>query len=178
VAAALGVATGVLVHTTAAALGLAALLRTSALAFTAVKYAGAAYLVVLGARTLWAGGDLDALAGTADDGSEADADAPAPDLRRGYRRGLVVNVLNPKVALFFLALLPQFVDAGAGATAGMVALGATYAALAALYLGGVGLLSGHVRAALRGRPRVADGLRWASGTVLVGLGAALAVESA
>ena len=184
IASALGVSTGVLVHTTAAAVGLAALLRTSALAYAAVKYAGAAYLVYLGAKTLWDGGDLDGLA----DPDAATADSVVgdgdpvvggtdPALARGYVRGVAVNVLNPKVALFFLALLPQFVGSTAGATLEMVALGGTYAILTALYLGAVGLLSGGVRSAFRTRPRLADGLRWLSGSVLVALGAALAVES-
>ncbi|UPW01937.1 LysE family translocator [Halorussus gelatinilyticus] len=175
VASALGVSTGVLVHTAAAALGLAALLRASALAYAAVKYAGAAYLLYLGATTLWRGDDLDFA-------ERASADARSvpttgSDLRGGYVRGVTVNVLNPKVALFFLAFLPQFVGSGSEATAEMLALGGTYAVLTALYLGTVGLLSGGVRSAFRARPRLADGLRWVSGSVLVGLGAALALES-
>ena len=172
-ASALGVSTGILVHTTAAAVGLAALLRTSALAYAAVKYVGAAYLLYLGAKTLWDGGDLDGLADLGD-ATVGDSD---PDLKRGYLRGVAVNVLNPKVALFFLAFLPQFVGSGPGATGEMLALGGTYAALTACYLGGVGLLSGGVRSAFQARPRLADGLRWVSGSVLVALGAALALES-
>ena len=173
VASALGVSTGILVHTTAATLGLAALLRASALAYAAVKYAGAAYLLYLGAKTLWRGNELD-LSDTAPGG-----DVPESDIRGGYLRGVTVNVLNPKVALFFLAFLPQFVGSGAGSgtpTVEMLALGGTYAVLTALYLGTVGLLSGGVRAAFRARPRLADGLRWVSGSVLVALGAALALE--
>lgn len=172
VASALGVSTGILVHTTAAAVGLAALLRTSALAFSVIKYVGAAYLLYLGAKTLWDGGDLDDLTDF-----DATAGEPDPDLRQGYLRGVTVNVLNPKVALFFLALLPQFVGSGTGTTLEMLTLGGTYALLTALYLGTVGLLSGGVRSAFQTRPRLADGLRWLSGSVLVALGAALALES-
>jgi threonine/homoserine/homoserine lactone efflux protein len=171
VASALGVSTGVLVHTGAAALGLAALLRASALAYAAVKYAGAAYLVYLGVTTLWRSDDFDFT------GPTVQTETVSSDLRGGYLRGVTVNVLNPKVALFFLAFLPQFVGSGTGATAEMLALGGTYAALTACYLGTVGLLSGGVRSAFRARPRLADGLRWVSGSVLVGLGAALALES-
>ncbi|WP_134668456.1 LysE family translocator [Halorussus marinus] len=170
VASALGVSTGILVHTAAATLGLAALLRTSALAYAAVKYAGAVYLLYLGAKTLRSGGEFDVP--TATDASRAD-----PDLRRSYLRGVTVNVLNPKVALFFLAFLPQFVDAGAGAPTAMIALGGTYAALTALYLGGVGVASGGMRSVLRTRPRFADGLRYLSGSVLGALGAALALDA-
>ncbi|WP_135824905.1 LysE family translocator [Halorussus ruber] len=181
VASALGVSTGVLVHTLAATLGLAALLRTSALAYAAVKYAGAAYLLYLGAKTLWRGDDFDF-----PDTASSSGDASDADLRGGYLRGVTVNVLNPKVALFFLAFLPQFVGAGGGAGGGtgttastveMLALGGTYAVLTACYLGVVGLLSAGVRSAFRTRPRLADGLRWVSGSVLVGLGAALALET-
>jgi len=178
VASALGVSTGILVHTFAAALGLAALLRASALAYAAVKYAGAAYLLYLGAKTLWRD-DLDfSEASLGHSGRPTD-----PDLRSGYLRGVTVNVLNPKVALFFLAFLPQFVASGAGVGSGvtptveMLALGGTYAVLTACYLGVVGLLSGGVRSAFRTRPRLADSLRWVSGSVLVGLGAVLALES-
>ncbi|WP_135854836.1 LysE family translocator [Halorussus salinus] len=180
VASALGVSTGVLVHTGAAALGLAALLRASALAYAAVKYAGAAYLLYLGVTTLWRGNDLDFADGASTDAPSADTtDSTLRDgeLRGGYVRGVTVNVLNPKVALFFLAFLPQFVGSGPEATAEMLALGGTYAALTACYLGTVGLVSGGVRSAFRACPRLADGLRWVSGSVLVGLGAALALES-
>ncbi|NHN60815.1 MULTISPECIES: LysE family translocator [Halorussus] len=180
-ASALGVSTGILVHTTAATLGLAALLRASALAYAAVKYAGAAYLVYLGAKTLWRGQDLDLVS---DENGLPEGGEAAPDLRRGFLRGVTVNVLNPKVALFFLAFLPQFVGAGGGPAASgatpipeMLALGGTYAALTAAYLGTVGLLSGGVRSAFRARPRLADGLRWVSGSLLVGLGAALALDA-
>lgn len=173
-ASALGVSTGILVHTTAAALGLAALLRASALAYAAVKYAGAVYLLYLGAKTLWWGDDLDVSAAPS-----APCASATPDLRSGYLRGVAVNVLNPKVALFFLAFLPQFAGSGgdsATPTVEMLALGGTYAVLTAGYLGTVGLLSGGVRTAFQARPRLADGLRWLSGSALVALGAALALE--
>src|SRR3954452_15323721 len=88
----LGLHTGTLVHIAAAAAGLSALIVASATAFSVVKYAGAAYLIVLGLRRL--------IAGSGRDGLEA---GPGRDLRRLYRRGIVVAVLNPKTALFFLA---------------------------------------------------------------------------
>ena len=97
-----GVHVGTLVHVAAASIGLSALIVASATAFTAVKYAGAAYLVLLGARKLV--------------GRSSDEQPPRPPdaLRRAFVRGAIVNVLNPKTALFFLAFLPQFVDAGRG----------------------------------------------------------------
>ena len=157
---ALGISTGVLVHTAAAVLGLSVLLRTSAAAYAAVKYAGAAYLLYLGVAPI--GGD---------DGIDVDGTATAG----GFRRGVLVNVFNPKVALFFLAFLPQFVDAGAGSALSMAALGGLYALLTAAYLGSIALLSGRVRAAFRSRPAFETGLQWLSGSVLVALGIRLAV---
>ncbi|MDQ6662694.1 MAG: LysE family translocator [Chloroflexota bacterium] len=101
---ALGVETATLVHVTAAALGLSALLLSSALAFTIVKYVGAAYLIFLGLRTLLS---------REPDHQEVVVE-PKP-LSRIYVQGVVVNLLNPKTALFFLAFLPQFVDPTRGA---------------------------------------------------------------
>lgn len=106
VAAAVGVEVGTLVHVVAAALGISALLQSSAAAFSTVKYLGVAYLVHLGVKALRA------------DRIERSQRATEPQLTRtALRRGVVVNVLNPKVSLFFLAFLPQFVDPGRGSTA-------------------------------------------------------------
>jgi threonine/homoserine/homoserine lactone efflux protein len=102
-AAALGVGCGCLVHVAAASIGLSALLAASALAFAAIKLIGAAYLVYLGVRML--------LSGPA--GFAAADQAAAMTLRQMFWQGALTNALNPKVALFFLAFLPQFVDAEA-----------------------------------------------------------------
>jgi threonine/homoserine/homoserine lactone efflux protein len=99
VASVLGVHTGTLVHVTAAAVGISSLLVASATAFAIVKYAGAAYLVVLGVRRLLG----------KEESAVGETRGPT-DLRRHFRQGIVVNVLNPKTALFFLAFLPQFID--------------------------------------------------------------------
>ncbi len=95
----LGIHLGTIVHITAAAVGLSALVVSSALAFAIVKYLGAAYLVWIGIRTL-----------TAKDPDPAEPVAPAEPLLRVFRDGFVVNLFNPKTAIFFLAFLPQFVD--------------------------------------------------------------------
>src|SRR5438128_1380172 len=95
----LGVHTGTLVHVTAAAVGISSLLVASATAFAIVKYAGAAYLIVLGARRLLG----------MEEPRETETRGPT-DLKQHYRQGIVVNVLNPKTALFFLAFLPQFIN--------------------------------------------------------------------
>ncbi len=111
VVSALGIATGGLVHVAAAAIGLSSLLVSSALAFEIVKYAGAAYLVVLGVRRL--------LAREKPEDVEVRTER---SLRRLYGQGVVVNVLNPKTAIFFFAFLPQFIDPDAGWVPGQIAL--------------------------------------------------------
>jgi threonine/homoserine/homoserine lactone efflux protein len=93
-----GIHIGTLFHILAAAIGLSALILASAVAFSLVQFAGAAYLVYLGVRKLL------------ERDSASDGEAPRAPLRRVFARGAVVNVLNPKTALFFLAFLPQFVD--------------------------------------------------------------------
>jgi len=103
--AALGIGAGALVHICAAALGLSALLAASAAAFTAVKLAGAAYLIYVGISLI--------RAKSSGDGAPRVAAAPRESLRGVFFQGFLTNVLNPKVALFFLAFLPQFVSAGA-----------------------------------------------------------------
>jgi threonine/homoserine/homoserine lactone efflux protein len=164
VASALGVETGTLVHVVAAAAGVSALLASSAAAFEVVRYAGAGYLAYLGVRTL-----------LADGATEDDEPSRAAGARRAYAEGFVVNLLNPKVALFFLAFLPQFVDPGAGPTPLQVlALGAVFLAVSLpldlLYAVG----AGSIGARLRGRPALMRGRRWVTGGVyLVLAGAAV-----
>jgi threonine/homoserine/homoserine lactone efflux protein len=163
----LGIHLGSLVHVAAAAFGLSAILASSAVAFGLVKYAGAAYLIAMGVRKLVAGGD------------EAQA-APAPprrSLRRVFVQGAVVNVLNPKTALFFLALLPQFVDVGRGAVwLQMLALGLTFVALGLLSDGTYALVASKAGGWLRTSPRFRAARRYVSGGVYVSLGAAAALS--
>jgi threonine/homoserine/homoserine lactone efflux protein len=153
---ALGIQAGGLVHVTAATIGVSALLASSATAFSVVKYAGAAYLIYLGIRRLRDG--------------EEDADptnGPVPR-KRLFWQGVVVNSLNPKTALFFLAFLPQFVDPDRGAVAPQVlALGVLFLVLAMLSDSTYALVAGTVRGRLAGRHRA---LARASGCSYVGLG--------
>src|SRR5262249_30343962 len=115
----LGVHAGTVVHVTAAAAGLSALLVASAVAFRVVKYLGAAYLIYLGVRRLLDRG-----------GPPVSGRPHAPHLPRAFLDGVVVNVLNPKTALFFLAFLPQFVDVSRSAVGAQVlARGAVFVAL-------------------------------------------------
>jgi threonine/homoserine/homoserine lactone efflux protein len=153
---ALGIQAGGLVHVTAATIGVSALLASSATAFSVVKYAGAAYLIFIGIRRLLDG-----------DEPEPGEDRPA-DRKKLFWQGVVVNSLNPKTALFFLAFLPQFVDPDRGAVAPQVlALGVLFLTLATLSDSTYALVAGTVRGRLSGRHRA---LARASGCSYVGLG--------
>ena len=161
---ALGVAVGGLVHATAAAIGLSALLLSSATAFTAVKLAGAAYLIGLGLHTLLVRKEPE------DEGTRRER-----RLRRSFAQGVVVNVLNPKTALFFVAFLPQFVDRDAGSVAlQLLVLGLVFVGLAVVSDALWALVAGSAAARLRGSPRFLAARRYVSGSVFVGLGAVTA----
>jgi threonine/homoserine/homoserine lactone efflux protein len=159
-----GVHVGSAVHVAAATVGLSALLVSSAVAFSAVKLVGAAYLVFLGIQRLVGrnGGD-GASAGT------------TRDLGRIFRQGIVVNVLNPKTALFFFAFLPQFVDPSRSAAPQIAVLGLLWIAIGLMSDGLYATLSGTVGAAVRGRPGFARVQRVVTGLVLIGLGIAAAL---
>jgi threonine/homoserine/homoserine lactone efflux protein len=160
----LGIQVGGLVHVAAAALGLSSLLVSSAFAFEIVKYAGAAYLVLLGIRRLL-GRDREEIVGV---GSER-------ELGRLFRRGIVVNVLNPKTALFFFAFLPQFVDPATPAPALQIAfLGLLFVGIAVVSDGAYALAAGTLGGWLRRSRGFARAERFVSGTVFVGLGVATA----
>lgn len=162
----LGVHTGSLVHVAAAVAGLSTVLATSALAFSAVKYAGAAYLIVLGLRALAKGRS-----------AVAAGPVPGRSVRRLYVDGFLVNLLNPKTALFFVAFLPQFVDRdGAAVWAQTLVLGGLFVLLGAVSDSAYALAGARVGRWLRDRPRAARRGPMVEGGVLVGLGvAALAV---
>jgi threonine/homoserine/homoserine lactone efflux protein len=158
----LGVHTGSLVHVAFAAVGVSALLYASAAAFTAVKYAGAVYLVFLGLRKLLARGG----------GDERLAEPPSVSRRRLFGQGVVVNVLNPKTALFFLAFLPQFVNPARGPVAPqIVALGVCFIALGLVSDGSYAVLASALAGRLRRTPHTRRALDRTSGVMLVGLGA-------
>jgi threonine/homoserine/homoserine lactone efflux protein len=156
-----GIHVGSLVHVAAATAGLSALIVASALAFSIVKYAGAAYLIYLGVRKLL---------------ERAPAERVEPrrePLSRAFRRGIAVNVLNPKTALFFLAFLPQFVDRDLGPVWSQVlVLGLLFVALGLVSDSLYALAAGTIGGLLRRRR---SALRYGSGLVYVGLGAAAAL---
>jgi len=155
---ALGVACGGLVHVAAAVAGLSALIASSASAFTVVKLAGAAYLVAIG---LWR------LAGRGEDDEEVEA-VPA---HRLFWQGAVVNVLNPKTALFFLAFLPQFVDPHRGPVAAQAAvLGTVFVVLAVFSDSTYAVVSAALADRVRGSRRARLVRRYVSGSIFVALG--------
>ena len=162
----LGIQTGGLVHVLAAALGLSALLMRSATAFEIVKFAGAGYLIFLGLRKLFSRERF-----------ETTSERPPRRLDRLYRQGIVVNVLNPKTALFFFAFLPQFVQVDQGSVGLQIAvLGVFFLVLAIISDGMYALAAGTASDWLRGNPRFLRAERWISGTVLVGLGLTAALS--
>ena len=163
-AAAAGFAVGNFAHTFFAIAGLSALLMSSAIAFQAVKYAGAAYLAYLGVRMIMSASALAP-------GTEA-----AP-LRHWtiFRQSILANVLNPKVAVFFLAFFPQFVDPAHGSVAvQMLVLGTLFVLLTLLCFGIVGICSGMIGRWLQRKPAIGGRLGQAAGSILILLGLRLA----
>jgi threonine/homoserine/homoserine lactone efflux protein len=151
-----GIHLGTLVHVGAATVGLSALIVASSLAFNVVKYAGAAYLIYVGIRKLLGRDEADQV------GRRRES------LRRAFVRGAVVNVLNPKTALFFLALLPQFVDTDRGGVwSQALVLGLAFVALGLVSDSLYAVTAGTVGDLLRRRRRA---LRYGSGVVFIGLG--------
>ena len=158
---ALGVASGGLVHVTAATVGLSALIASSASAFTVVKLIGAAYLIAVGVRRILSGEE---------DTDRAPRALRAP-LRRIYRQGVIVNVLNPKTALFFLAFLPQFVDRSHGAVWPQVAfLGALFVLVAVLSDMTYALVADAIAGRIRHTGTGASVRRWLTGGIFIALG--------
>jgi threonine/homoserine/homoserine lactone efflux protein len=164
---AVGVEAGTLVHITAAAVGLSQLVATSALAFSVVKYAGAAYLLYLGLRAL-----------RRREGLDLSAAARSLRLPRVFRDGIIVNVLNPKVALFFLAFLPQFIDPARGASATQIlALGVVFFGIALTMDVLYAIVAGALRGWLRRRPAYLRRQRFVVGGVYLALGVSAAAAS-
>ncbi|HEV2094636.1 MAG TPA: LysE family translocator [Rubrobacter sp.] len=161
-----GASLGLVIHSAFAAVGLSALLAQSAAAFSVVKYVGAAYLIYLGVRALL------------DRGSFALARGGTPmGLRKVFTQAVASNVLNPKIAVFFLAYLPQFADPARGGTAlQLLAFGLIFALLTLALFGALALFSGTIGSWLRARPKLAGGLGWLTGGVLISLGLRLALQ--
>jgi threonine/homoserine/homoserine lactone efflux protein len=164
VVSALGTETGTLVHISAAAAGLSALLASSATAFAFVKYAGAAYLIYLGVRVLV----------SRDPAAHAPAAPPAG--AHVYRQAVVVQLLNPKVALFFLAFLPQFIEPDRPAATQILALGLILVAIGLVIGIATALAAGSAAQRLRGRSLGGrEWGRWAGGCLYLAVGAYAAI---
>lgn len=161
----LGIQLGGIIHVIAAALGISALIVASATAYAVLKYIGAAYLIYLGIRTLLSAIPRDHL-----------SVAEQSNLRKLFKRGVIVELLNPKTAMFFFAFLPQFVDPSAGSVANqMLILGAIFISLAIISDGAYALLAGRLGSWLKHRPGFWRFQRNFSGSVYIGLGAITAL---
>lgn len=166
VVSALGIGVGTCIHVAAAAAGLSALLMSSAVAFGAVKYLGAAYLVYLGVQKI-----------RGEESFEFSGSAARVKLSRVFGQGVVVNVLNPKTALFFFAFLPQFVDASRGPVVRQILfLGLLFAAMGVVSDSLWGLFAGTMAERLSGNRRWMSSQRYVSGGMLISLGVATAVS--
>jgi threonine/homoserine/homoserine lactone efflux protein len=168
IASALGICVGSIFHTCAAALGLSAFLATSAWAFSAVKLAGAAYLIFLGLRALLQ--------------REYDLHVPAKfkqnDPVVAFRQGILTNVLNPKVALFFLAFLPQFIDSATPSKmAAFLVLGLTFVMTGTIWCLVLAWFAAAFSARLRGSAAVAPMLNRVVGSLFIFLGLRLAIAA-
>jgi RhtB (resistance to homoserine/threonine) family protein len=164
--AAIGVSVGLAIWTLAAAVGLAALLQASSVAFTALKVAGAIYLVWMGIQMLRTAGRV----GAASTGGVARGAR-----RKALRQGLLSDLSNPKIAVFFTSFLPQFVGTEGSAFASLLVLGGIFCVLTALWLAFYGALVGHGSTWLR-RPAVRKALDRFTGVVLIGFGVSLALD--
>lgn len=164
IASVLGIATGTLVHVFAAAVGVSAILVRSALAFETLRYAGAAYLIYLGVMKLRSARN-----------SEPIAAAPRESLHEIFRKGITVNVLNPKTALFFFAFLPQFVDPARPAGAQIAVLGMIFLLMGMLSDSVYAIAAGSAADWLRGRSSITRRAEYAAGTVYIALGAMTAL---
>jgi threonine/homoserine/homoserine lactone efflux protein len=165
-ATALGINVGIFFWTIAAAAGLAAVIAASATAFTAIKLVGACYLVVIGVRALLASRHAAA--------SSSTARRPV-STAAAFRQGLTSNLLNPKIAVFFTSLLPQFVDAGHANVRDLLLLGGLFNVMGVVWLLTYAAIAARGRDVLR-RPRVQRAFDRLSGIALIALGARIALE--
>jgi threonine/homoserine/homoserine lactone efflux protein len=164
----MGLCTGLLVHTSAVALGIAIVFQTSDWAFTALKTVGAAYLLYLAWQAL-----------TASSVKGCNAADHQPSLFWSYRRGIIMNITNPKVTLFFLAFLPQFIVEEAGQVTGQILfLGALFIVATILVFGTMALLAGRVSDFLSRSPLFEKNIHRLAGFIFIGLAGHLLLAEA
>ncbi|MBS4213821.1 MULTISPECIES: LysE family translocator [Neobacillus] len=166
-----GTCCALFIHTTAAVVGLSAIIVKSALLFSIFKYVGAVYLVYLGAKTLWALKNKEAAAA---------AEIPVEskfESKSCFKQGFLTNLLNPKVAVFFLTFLPQFVHSGTKTFIPFLIMGITYTVLTAIWFLFYIYLLNQISAFMK-KPRTQRVFEGLTGTVLIGFGIKLALEKA
>ena len=161
----LGISTGVLIHTIAAAIGLSTILATSALAFKIIKLVGAAYLIYLGITLILTSKNTDLLSKNK---------AAANGFWKIYRQGVITNVLNPKVALFFLSFLPQFIDPNQGNVTSFLLLGLIYVFICTVWYLIFAGFSSAIAMVFKKNPVWIRTINKISGSIFVGLGLHLA----
>ena len=168
-----GIASGNLVHIAAAALGISTLLLSSALAFSVVKYLGAAYLIYLGIQQFL---DRSPQRGNGFPSPDPTLQTPKPQsLKQIFAQGFVVNALNPKAALFFVAFLPQFIDPTRSVLAQVLFLGAVFTLVANVIDSGYALISGTLGGWLSQNRRFRKTQKYVAGGTYIGLGMATAL---
>lgn len=165
IASVLGISTGVIIHTIAAGIGLSAILATSALAFKTVKLIGAIYLIYLGITLILSTKNSDAL---------SKENIPASSFWKTYRQGVITNVLNPKVALFFLSFLPQFIHPDQGSVISFIALGLIYVFVCTTWYFIFAVFSSAIAMTLKKNPLWIRTINKISGGIFIGLGLNLA----
>lgn len=169
VLAATGIISGGVVHITAATIGLSALILKSALAFAVLKYVGAAYLIYLGIRALFMRGAI-----------EAPNEAPQvkPVHNRVFFQGFITNVTNPKVAIFMLAFLPQFVSPARGPIwSQLVELGGLWYIAGLIWLGAVGYAVGRARRSVSASRALRNAFKYVTASIFIGLGLRVAISN-
>ncbi|MCP8967757.1 LysE family translocator [Ectobacillus ponti] len=162
---ALGISTGILIHTLAAVLGISAIIVKSAVLFSIFKYAGAVYLIYLGCMSLWS---------TRKKGATRE-EAPPYKGKSGFQQGFLTNLLNPKVAVFFLTFLPQFLDGGSNTFLQLLMMGLTYGVLTFAWFLMYIYLVDRINAWMK-KPSTQQWIGGVSGLVLIGFGVKLVLE--
>ena len=166
IAAAFGTTTGVCFHLMCAAFGLAVILKTSVVVFTVVKFAGAAYLIYLAITTLLS--------------KEQIVNDLSDDEKTGnsiFWRGIFINILNPKLSIFFLAFLPQFIDSNlTSATSQTLILGAIFMAMTIVIFIGYGIFASLLRQKVLNSPKILKAMKWCFASIFMALGVRLALS--
>jgi len=166
----LGILCALLIHTMAAVLGLSAIIVKSAILFSIIKYAGAVYLIYLGAKILWS---------LMKKGEKEEVHVMIPDNEKTpcFKQGFLTDILNPKVAIFFLSFFPQFVKPGSGTVFPFLIMGITFTLLSAVWLFIYIYLIHHISALMK-KPVAKHLIEGITGSIIIGFGIKLALEKA